>query len=289
MKFPEWAPQELCDLFNKGNLLKDEKALLERMLTYQDMKPVWKAFREADEKLSESERKQTQKIFGSWPDKGFDLILEVYKEACKDHLKKSELIEKYTDIAEKAKGLARALNHQCIDLSYTPWFDEPRVKMILLAYCGPNKVEDIFKDIKSACLRVHPDLSPGDELPQCGIGRQPYQEILKDLQNEAGDRIQLLQGKLDYEDYSSDQLDELMLCSPLVQHPGAKNAKANWFIRAMGIEFKVTFGQYRYRLLAKLASVVMDDPNIDESQVRSTLRQFENMKKKSHPMIASML
>jgi len=65
----------------------------------------------------------------------------------------------------------------------------------------------------------------------------------------------------------------------IVSNWGRKGARANYFIRTMSEHFEKLFGSPRYRLLADLASVALDDcMMIDENTVASCLNEWRKQK-----------
>jgi hypothetical protein len=59
-----------------------------------------------------------------------------------------------------------------------------------------------------------------------------------------------------------------------VPNPGSRNAHINYFIRAISEIFKTHLGGARPRLLARMARVALNDPEIDEGTVRTSLREW---------------
>lgn len=70
------------------------------------------------------------------------------------------------------------------------------------------------------------------------------------------------------------EADELARNAPatLVPHPRRTNARRVAFVRTIGPLFKEHFGDYLYGTLATVASIALDDADIDSDKVRFILR-----------------
>ncbi len=68
------------------------------------------------------------------------------------------------------------------------------------------------------------------------------------------------------------ELGELYALKKQMPYLGTKHAKRTAFIRALANKFKEYFGQYMYRTIRTVASVVLDDNTITEGNVRDALK-----------------
>jgi hypothetical protein len=150
MDFPKWAPKELCEYYNQFNDQepdgKRKKELLERLLTDETMISVWEAVKKALETLPSLDTASLYifKIF-IWPS---------YSKAIEEHLTLKELIEKFEEIAESAKKLARMTLNKYIDMGHYQYPVWDKFSRLLANYCPPSdpRYQQILDLVKSTAL-----------------------------------------------------------------------------------------------------------------------------------------
>ena len=139
MKFPEWAPKDVCDYYNRlaerhpeedreREQLLEEKTLLERLLTNPTMIPVWKAFaqkRTTDGPICQSDCP----LFESVGDRDlsyplFYMTKHNYLPSGKRCMTRSEIIEKLRRIVKSANDLSRAVQNTPYNGSPFGWLNE---------------------------------------------------------------------------------------------------------------------------------------------------------------------
>ena len=248
MEFPQWAPKTVCIYYRcfSATWVDTEKELGEQLLTNPEMAEVWKALEDVDRE------RRSADLF-------FDNICVAHYGAQKKHLTRRELIQKYEDIAKRTKELARLLKEREFTLQYQTYCDTYKLRHILdhLPKKNTSNVEECIKMLKAALCE--PSLS--------------YYGILEALQGETKECIKFLRGKLKKDGLHYRKAAALSLLSDDVEEPNAE--PANYFIRDMADHFQDIFGSPRYSLLAKLARVAMDNPDIDEDYVRKSLKQYK--------------
>jgi hypothetical protein len=314
MDFPEWAPKDLCDYYNwlaklkprdldrqeredltpeenfrkrlLGRRLADEtiipaekedliqaKKLLERLLTNETMIPVWEAF--AAQKANPA--RHHENCYTPLPPAYFwllklSIILHYYRQSGEKFLSRKEIIEKLRRIVKGANELSRALKDTPLDGSPFRWLNESEKGEIL----EKIKIEHIVPKSFLLCSGSYDRSSPPDRdavfthtLKRSIPLSSTTSTIMKGIANKAKEELKIFQGETEIKMY------------PVISNSGSKNARANYFIRAMSEYFKDSFGSPRYRLLGRLASVVMDDPEIDETTVRSSLNEWRKSQSKN--------
>ncbi|HIJ75350.1 MAG TPA: hypothetical protein HPP81_01400 [Deltaproteobacteria bacterium] len=258
MKFPEWAPKELCELYLKyekdGWHMPEEgedgdyeglagvdggelKELLERMLTDEDMEPVWRAWSDLYPEGMDSGMEGTvlSSLFL------FDCVLQVLMNPHSLVTRKEE-IQKLEEIAKLAKRLSLAIKQDSM-FSVTCLFG-------LFVRDKMSKIKTMTKIAEELNAALGPDY------------------ILKRMAKEALFYAEAIK-KNDFED------DHLYR---YVSRQRADKAPANHFIRAMSEVFERHFDSTRPRLLARLTRVVLDDPGIDETFVKTSLQEWRKSK-----------
>ncbi len=263
MDFDDWAPKALCDYYNEFEGPEEEKKLLERLLSSETMKPVWEAFEKRYSEMFEKSypemvknpqdaakitewRKFTRTFKLSFASDRYDasyslptfrLFLALYRLSGKELRTTREKIEKFREIADSAKKLSRTIKGTELD-RLLPW-----------------STEYLYLDLE--------DERPNFMVP--GVSSPPMHMVSTFLK-EISKRARNLSGKAEEEKH----LD-------IVPYVGARNARANYFVRLMSIEFKRLFGSPRPALLTALACIVLDDDEtITEDMVKSTLKEWKN-------------
>jgi len=167
-----------------------------------------------------------------------------YRASLEERLPASEQIEKFRNIASKAKELARAIKNTEFDMD------------TLISYLdreGERKYENVKWTVEA-----------DRDLENLFFHEVPIHKVLQRISLHAIERAELV--KRDHR-------------VQLVKNPRAAKAKANFFIRAMSEHFISIFGSPRYELLATLATVVLkpqlgEGKIISETNVASSLREW---------------
>lgn len=105
MNFPEWAPRILIDHYRHPDINRDDKAILERLLTNPEMEDVWTAFRDKF------------KGFNGPPYVSFwSEVCRAYRDATGDLPARSEQTSDRQEVEQLARRLAKVLRRTGLDM-----------------------------------------------------------------------------------------------------------------------------------------------------------------------------
>jgi len=265
MDFADSAPKALCDYYKQFDGSEDEKNLLERLLSSETMKPVWEAF---EKRYSEMFEKSYLEMIENPPDAAKITVWRKFTKAWKPSFSSDRYDASYS---LPAFGLFFAYYH----LSGNQEPPRQKIEKFRGISDSAKKLSRLIKGTRFDRLLPGSEylyLDLEDERPNFmvpGVSSPPMHTVSTFLK-EISKRAKNLSNKAEEEKHSQ-----------IVPNPGAKNARANFFIRLMSIKFKILFGSPRPALLAALACVVLNDDEIDENTVKSTLREWKNNRRRN--------
>lgn len=246
IKYPPWAPNDLCEhhkmvlghINNKNSKIKRTKGfeILESVILNKDMKKVWliiKRYSESgflknmcDIEMPVIMGKTVRTTVNSY---GFRLLHNVksaYAYSVIKYKTKNEKKEFYKAVSKQASELSSLIKKTDFDLTprrYHPDFDKYSDDGFILA----------------------DDAQVGFEMSN----------VLQRLSNDA-------------------EMNEAMVDdeTQVLPYPNIRNAQRTAFIRVLSLHFMNDYNSYLYRTQATLARIVLDDSIISENMVKDALK-----------------
>jgi hypothetical protein len=208
-------------------------------------------------------------------EKRFGAIMVRYEQSGMVLPTRSEIIARLKRIAKSASEMSRAIKNTPFDTSPLEWVDENEWLEVPGGGLTSNRAFATYYMCDN-CRKLREQEPPQNTWgsPALGSFGANMSTIMKRIADEAKEELKLYQGETEEQP------------ALYILKPGADNARANYFIRAMSIYFEKVFGSPRYELLADLATVALE-PHLDEgetiseSTVASSLKEWRKTLRKN--------
>ncbi len=292
MDFPAWTPQELIYIYHyrfEENSDDDkysyhynlQRKYLILLATNPEMANVWKILVKRRLYVPVDDRSKKQGDYSMMLSLHHHIVSAILEVNNKFSSRNDDVLE-YQEIAKAARLLAAKLHHTRLDLSPLHWYPDNAINSMLARDINPDKASGYFCLIRDE----------GESHKKGGIysevrftdkeSGEIVSEYWRSMANNTNEFFNQFMITMDVElSYilknlacDADEAAQVEAVRPRISK-NIDTSEATKFIRALYPFWIELFGSPLYRTLATLCRVVLNDSQIDESNVKDALRNYK--------------
>jgi len=269
MKFPDWAPEVLVELYEReatARFTLHDLDLLKRLLTRLYMQTAWKEI--AKRTKPPHEKDQIYRIY--------TCVRWAIKDAGQPQERRQVKADSYSAIAKAARDFARTVENSPCDMTPFQYFPPPAIDQLIErlrpelaegAFCLLNPPADPHLPRDTVWYGTHLTEWPCPPFWDSGLlGFLNAMLMMSDpTMSQLADALAV----------RADQLaKDAMMEKVILPNPNIRNAARLYFIRRLAGFFRSQYGGYLRRTLANFASAALDEV-VTVEQVNDALRHWD--------------